>query len=191
MNPDIVSQLVENHRAFLGFLQKRVGDRAIAEDILQDAFVRAIESSGDIRDDSAATAWFYRLLRNAIIDRYRRSDTRNRALEALAMEMKDAVEPPPDVAEALCACVDRLAATLKPEYARAIRRVELESVPLQEYAKEENITANNAAVRVHRARQALRKQLEISCGTCTSHGCLDCSCDAVPASSGAPPALSS
>lgn len=187
MNPEIVSQLVENHRAFLSFLQKRVGDRGLAEDILQDAFVRAVESSGEIRDDTAATAWFYRLLRNAVVDRYRRTDARSRALEAFAQEMKDAVEPPPDVEQALCACVDRLATTLKPEYARAIKRVELESVPVGEYAKEENISANNAAVRVHRARQALKKQLEVSCGTCTSHGCLDCSCDATKTKSARSP----
>ena len=35
-----IATLLENHRAFLRFLERRVGDRMIAEDILQDAFVR-------------------------------------------------------------------------------------------------------------------------------------------------------
>jgi RNA polymerase sigma-70 factor (ECF subfamily) len=34
---------------------------------------------------------------------------------------------------------------------------------------------------VHRARQALRRRLEESCGTCAEHACLDCSCGEVTA----------
>ncbi len=37
--------LVANHRSFLAFLEARVGDRALAEDILQEAFVRGIDRS--------------------------------------------------------------------------------------------------------------------------------------------------
>ena len=38
---EAVDALVENHRAFLAFLQNRVGRREVAEDILQEAFARA------------------------------------------------------------------------------------------------------------------------------------------------------
>jgi RNA polymerase sigma-70 factor (ECF subfamily) len=31
-------------------------------------------------------------------------------------------------------------------------------------------------VRLHRARAALKTRLEQSCGTCATHGCLDCTC---------------
>ncbi len=46
----------------------------------------------------------------------------------------------------------------------------------RDMAREAGITAKNAGVRLHRARQALKKQLERSCGSCAVHGCLDCSC---------------
>jgi RNA polymerase sigma-70 factor (ECF subfamily) len=72
--------------------------------------------------------------------------------------------------------VGRLAGTLKPEYAQALQRVEVDGVSVQAFAAEAGITANNAAVRLFRARKALKKQLEVSCGTCASHGCLDCTC---------------
>ena len=39
----VANVLVENHRAFLGFLERRVGDRALAEDLLQDAFTRNLD----------------------------------------------------------------------------------------------------------------------------------------------------
>ncbi len=176
VSPDVATRLVGSHRQFLAFLERRLGDRALAEDILQDAFVKSLEKAESIRDDESAVAWFYRLLRNAIIDHHRRASVRNRSLEVLAGEMKDAVEPPPEIHGAICACVGELAANLKPEYAEAIRRVEVEGMPVQEFAGEAGITANNAAVRVFRAREALRKQVKASCRTCADHGCLDCTC---------------
>jgi RNA polymerase sigma factor (sigma-70 family) len=175
-SPDVASRLVDSHRQFLAFLERRLDDRALAEDILQDAFVKSIEKAETLRDDESAVAWFYRLLRNAIIDHHRRGAVRSRALELLAGEMKDALEPPPEIHGAICACVGELAANLKPEYAEAIRRVELEDTPVQTYAGEAGITPNNAAVRVFRAREALRKQVRASCKTCADHGCLDCTC---------------
>src|SRR5262249_416079 len=35
--------LLESHRAFLRDLERRVGDRGLAEDILQDAFIKVME----------------------------------------------------------------------------------------------------------------------------------------------------
>lgn len=173
---DLTSRLVDNHREFLGFLERRLGDRALAEDILQDAFVKSLEKADDVRDESSSIAWFYRMLRNAVIDHYRRRGTRDRALEALAKEMEDAVEPPHEIRDEICGCVRRLAATLKPEYEQAIRRVEIEGAAVTDFAAEAGISAGNAGVRVFRAREALRKQVKASCGTCAEHGCLECSC---------------
>ena len=44
------------------------------------------------------------------------------------------------------------------------------------WAEDLGITPNNATVRLHRARKALKRELERSCGTCATHGCLDCGC---------------
>ena len=176
MNPDLTLQLVDNHRQFLAFLERRLGDRELAEDILQDAFVKSLQKEEDVRDETSSVAWFYRTLRNAVIDHYRRTGARNRALELLARELEDAIEPPPEIHDAICACVTRLASTLKPEYEAALRRIDVEGAAVHEFAAEAGITANNAAVRVFRAREALRKQVRTSCGTCADHGCLDCSC---------------
>ena len=66
--------------------------------------------------------------------------------------------------------------TLKPEYAQALRRVELDGVSVKDFAIEANVTPNNASVRLFRAREALRLQVERSCGTCAKHGCFDCTC---------------
>lgn len=177
-NPELTLQLVDSHRRFLTFLERKLGDPALAEDILQDAFVKSLAKPPDARDETTAVAWFYRTLRNAVVDHYRRTGARNRALEALAREMEGAVEPPPELRGAICACVTRIAGTLKPEYEQAIRRIDVDGAAIQAFAAETGITPNNASVRVFRAREALRKQVKVSCGTCAEHGCLECTCGA-------------
>jgi RNA polymerase sigma-70 factor (ECF subfamily) len=176
LTPQAVSALVENHRSFLAFLQKRLGDRALAEDILQDAFVRSLDKLGTLHAEESATAWFYRVLRNAVIDHHRRRAAADRRLDAFAAELETHLEPETDVRAAVCQCIGELAQTLKPEYADALKQVEVEGRAVKDYAAEAGITSSNAAVRVFRAREDLRKQITRCCGTCADHGCLDCTC---------------
>jgi RNA polymerase sigma factor (sigma-70 family) len=177
LTPAVLDRLVGNHREFLGFLERRLGNRAEAEDILQEAFVKGVERADSVRDGESTVAWFYRTLRNAVIDHHRRRGARGRAMEAFARELEEAIEPIADVHDSVCACVRSLSDTLKPEYAEALRRIDVEGMSVQGYAAEIGIEANNAGVRVHRAREALRKRLKASCGTCADHGCLDCTCE--------------
>lgn len=174
-NAEVVERLVRNHREFLGFLESRVRDRAVAEDILQAAFVKALERGGAIRDGESAVAWFYRLLRNALVDHWRRAGREAKVLDRGASDA-DAAAEDPELHAAVCGCFADLLPTLKPEYAELLRRVDLQGAAVSAVAVELGITANNASVRLHRARQALRRSLEASCGTCATHGCLDCSC---------------
>jgi RNA polymerase sigma-70 factor (ECF subfamily) len=175
--PKVLQVLVDNHRRFLAFLERRVGSREAAEDILQEAFVRGLARAGTVRDHESIVAWFYRLLRNALVDHYRRAGAEQRAL-AYVSATADEVEPGPDEAlqNELCACVSALLETLKPEYAAVVRRVDLEGATVAAFSREAGITPNNTAVRRHRAHEALKRQLALSCGTCATHGCLDCHC---------------
>jgi RNA polymerase sigma-70 factor (ECF subfamily) len=171
-----VNALVSNHREFLVFLERRVGSRAVAEDILQEAFVRGLDKLEGLRNEESAVAWFYRVLRNAIVDYHRRHASANRALDAFAAELEQQSDSDADVQGAVCRCISQLAGTLKPEYAEALQRIEVDGVAVKDYAIEAGISSANAAVRVFRARQALRIQVARSCGTCAAHGCLDCTC---------------
>src|SRR5688572_24056984 len=123
--PAVVKVLVDNHRELLAFLERRVGDRALAEDILQDAFVRSIDKVGALRDEEAVVPWFYRMLRNAVVDHQRRRATASKALTELAAEL-ETEQSGTDTHGAVCQCVNKLAETLKPEYADALKRIELE-----------------------------------------------------------------
>ncbi|HYI10028.1 MAG TPA: sigma factor, partial [Thermoanaerobaculia bacterium] len=53
MSESVTERLVGSHRQFLAFLERRLGDRALAEDILQDAFVKSLEKAESVRDDES------------------------------------------------------------------------------------------------------------------------------------------
>ncbi|HET6777588.1 MAG TPA: RNA polymerase sigma factor [Gemmatimonadales bacterium] len=176
--PEVLQVLLDNHARFLAFLERRVGSRDEAEDILQEAFVRSLDHASSLGSSSSATAWFYRVLRNAITDHYRRQDSQGRALDRLAAETESSDAPDSELERVVCQCVLSLVETLKPQYGAAIRRVDLDGLSIRDFAAEAGVTAGNAGVRLHRAREALARQVARSCGTCLKHGCIDCSCAA-------------
>ena len=176
LSQEAVAQLVAGHREFLSFLERRVESRAAAEDILQSAFARGLERGAGV-DDEKVVAWFYRVLRNSVIDHYRHRSASARAMETWGREFTGGQEPDAELRQEICQCVSGLLATLKPEYRDALRIIDLEEGKLSDLAQQSGITAENAAVRVHRARKALRRQVEQACGTCAEHGCFDCHCN--------------
>lgn len=174
--------LVANHRAFLAYVERRVGDRATAEGIVQEAFVRSLDRTGEIHD--SMVGWFYRVLHNAAVDHLRKRAIVNRRLEQFAAELAVADDAAAgEAAGVVCGCVTALAGALRPEYADALRSIEVDGTPVKDYAVARGISASNAGVRIFRAREALRRQIAQSCGTCAAHGCTDCSCG-VPARAG-------
>lgn len=176
LSPEAMGTLLRHHHAFLAFLTPRVGGQEAAREVLQAAFVKGMEQGDSLREDQSAVAWFYRLLRNALVDRYRRGQREATALESLAHEQPLSTEDANALEATVCGCAAGLAETLKPEYSEAVRRVDLDGLSVADYAKETGISANNAAVRLHRARKALGQQILKVCGPCCAEGCADCDC---------------
>ena len=170
-----LQSLLEQRPAFLGFVQRRVGDAGLAEDILQEALIKAMDRVDDIQEE-ARVGWFYKVLENAITDHHRRTSTATRAYDRLGDELADAVQTVDDAPARTCKCVTRLKAELKPEYAEALERIEVDEVAVKDFADEAGISRSNAAVRVFRAREALRQKVQTTCGHCAAAGCVDCSC---------------
>ncbi|WP_263385511.1 sigma-70 family RNA polymerase sigma factor [Granulicella arctica] len=168
--------ILDHREQFLRFLQRRVPERAIAEDILQAAYLRALQHDGELRQDESVGAWFYRVLRNAVIDYYRRRSTEDRALQSWGRELETVVRPSSEEHDEICGCLSGVLDTIKPAYSTLLRAVDLGEQPLTEFAQSNNISTSNAGVRAHRARKALRKQLIKTCGSCADHACIDCTC---------------
>jgi RNA polymerase sigma-70 factor (ECF subfamily) len=171
-----LSTLIEQRRLFLRFLERRIHSPALAEDILQSAYLRALEHEGELRSGESSTAWFYRILRNALIDFYRHRKVEDHALGEWARELETEIAPNDLTHDAVCRCIANVLPTLPPSYSAILQQVDLDEVPLASFASRNEITAANAAVRAHRARKALKQRLIETCGACAIHQCLQCNC---------------
>ncbi|SPP66315.1 sigma-70 family RNA polymerase sigma factor [Nitrospira lenta] len=178
---DMIQRLLEHESAFRVFLHRRVGDEAVAEDLLQQSMIRAVQRHHSVRNDDSVVAWFYKIIRHTLIDYYRSKSAEARRNEAFLQELTlsgDDKEPPIDeMKTTVCTCLHRLLPKLRSNYAELIRRIDLEDESPKRVAEELKISQSNLTVRLHRARQALRASLEQSCGVCSTHGCLNCTCD--------------
>jgi RNA polymerase sigma-70 factor, ECF subfamily len=184
MERTTLEALAASHEDFLAFLTPRVESRAVAEDILQAAFIKGLETDTALRDEASATAYFYRQLRRALVDYYRRRDVERRAQEREAREADLSTEDEHALDHTVCACVKRLVGTLSPAHASILRAVDVEGSPVVAFARAEGVSPNAAMVRLHRARTALRERLLEACGTCCVHLCMDCECTGEPRPAG-------
>jgi RNA polymerase sigma factor (sigma-70 family) len=170
---DLVVRLVARRGEFLDYLRRRVRSGADAEDLLQQALMRASGKVSQLRDPDLLFPWFYQVLRRTLADHHARWAKQEGHLDELSSE----VEAATDEEAATCGCSLGLLPTLKPEYADILRRVDLDDMSIVSVAEAMGITANNATVRLHRARKALRQALVDLCGTTTARACGDCGCD--------------
>jgi RNA polymerase sigma factor (sigma-70 family) len=146
-----------------------------AEELLQAAFVKSLEKSSEVRDKEKLAAWFYRVLRNSVVDYYRKAGRNTQELTGILTELEEHAKAVQSQNE-ICQCLHPLLENVKPEYREALTTIDLESGSIRDLASRAGITEGNAAVRIHRARDAMRKQIQMACGACAEHHCFDCDC---------------
>jgi RNA polymerase sigma factor (sigma-70 family) len=177
----VLQDLLSRESDFRAFVRRRVADEAMAEDLLQQSFMRAVQQEHRAERPEQSVAWFYRILRNAVVDYYRARAADDKKLQAFMHDLQASGDDKAPVLDELrasvCACLQRLLPGLRPAYGVLLRRIDLEGEAPAAVAQDLGITMNNLTVRLHRARLALRKSLEETCGLCTRHGCLNCTCD--------------
>ena len=166
----VVDALLTAHRGeLLAFVERRLGTRGSAEDIVQQAALRAVQAADRLRDPQSGRAWLFKITRRLLADQLR-----GRSELQLAGEPDALV----DATEGFgCACVLANVQQLKPEHAQVLRRTIFEGTSMTALGAELGVSPNAATVRVSRARAALREQLRNHCGTDSLRACLDCGCD--------------
>ncbi|MAS04180.1 MAG: RNA polymerase subunit sigma-70 [Ahrensia sp.] len=170
--------LVTSRNAFLGFLMKRLGNRADAEDVLQEFCMRVLARKDQLREVDRMDAWLYAVLRSALNDHYRKSGRFSRLIDAVALEAQSAVvaDDPVEDMDVICECVKGLVTELRPTDAELIRRIDIDNDDRAAVAAELGLRPGTLNVRLHRARAALGDALLAHCGPCCRHGFDDCSC---------------
>lgn len=155
--PDVGRLLVDRERlasTLSGWLQP-----ADVEDLVQEAFVRALTRPMEFRGSRSTFAWLRRLLRNLAIDHIRHEGAEARARAGFARDhsaqglaTSELVDPRAS-REAL-----GLLDEIDPRYAHVVRRVDLEEASIEDVASELGLTKGNVRVRLHRARAKLRER---------------------------------
>ncbi len=150
------------HRGLLNFIRHRVGNQEVAEDLLQDVFVKIHARLETLTEAERIRGWIYSIARNAIIDHYR---TR-KSSEPLPATL-DGAAPEPDEGDAvwreLEECLRPLIEYLPERYRTPLLLAELEGLPLKEVAGRLGLSLPNAKSRVQRGRAKLKEIIHACC----------------------------
>lgn len=134
------------------------GDGASAEDVVQDAFVRAYGALDRFRGDAKLSTWFYRIVVNEARRHRRWSWVRERVAGEMPLEPVDpSVEPPGD--PALRARVSAALDKLPRGQREAFVLVHLEGFTIREASEMTGKAMGTLKSHLHRALQALRGEL--------------------------------
>lgn len=156
----------------LQYLRSRLPSIEDAEDALQDTALKLISRADLFEATDNPDAWIGAALRNAVVDRYRRAAAQRRFSEDFLNEPLPCTEADEEEALVPIACLKATLPSLKTEYASLLVQVYLGGVSLNDIARDQHLTVNNVAVRLHRARNALRQKVQRQCMTCPLDDCL-------------------
>ena len=153
------AEFVAKHRdRAVSLAWRLVGDVAAAEDIAQEAFIRAFRGLGGFREEARMSTWFYRILVNEARRHLRWRWVRDR----VAAEMPDDVGDPratPNGDPALRERVRRALARLPRGQREAFVLVYLEGMTITEAASVASRADGTIKSHLHRALASLRREL--------------------------------
>jgi RNA polymerase sigma-70 factor (ECF subfamily) len=163
----------------LRYLTRLVG-RGEAEDLTQQVLVKVSKGLETFRGDSAVSTWLYRIATNAALDRLR-SRSAQQATEIAShrrptsRDTEDEEKPnlpidkktPPLETEVIQvemnACIRQFIADLPENYRTVIVLSDIEGFQNNEIADILAVSLDTVKIRLHRARQQLKKRLEAGC----------------------------
>jgi RNA polymerase sigma-70 factor (ECF subfamily) len=141
-----------------GYLARRLADPALADDLAQDVFVKAMREGERFCRLDNPRAWLFQVARNAVVDHFRlRKNT-------VPVETDlPAIDEPAAPVDALSGCIARVLGELPAEDADVIRRCDLEGMRLKDYAATEGLKIPTVKSRLQRARRRMRDHMTLAC----------------------------
>ena len=153
----IWTQLSGELRQFIG---RRVGNDALADDLLQETFVRIHNGIGRLRDQDRMLPWVYRIARSTIADHFRRQAAR--AVDRAEAEASQN-EAPDNYNAEVHRWLARMIGELPPTYRAAMELNERGDLTQQEIAAQLDLSVSGAKSRIQRGREMLKDMLLQCC----------------------------
>lgn len=149
----------EEHKSRLrGYIAKRVPDKDVVDDILQDVYIKAHTHLNTLKSRGSVASWLFRIASNAIVDHYRLKKAGVELPDELAASGPE-LDPVGELANCLLPLIDEL-----PEiYRSALILSEIDGLPQKTVADHLDISLSGAKSRVQRGREKLRDRLLECC----------------------------
>ena len=146
------------HKRIFNFLARMTFDRALAEDLTQNVFLRMIKYRGSYREGNKFQSWIYQVARNVFSDHYqvhknKKSDFID--VEKMSGSIKDSEES--ELQEEREQILHRSMAMLNEEQRELLVLTRFQHLKYEEVAIIMNTTVANIKVKVHRAIAKLRE----------------------------------
>ncbi|WP_434512061.1 RNA polymerase sigma factor SigZ [Desulfitobacterium sp. AusDCA] len=146
----------------LSYIKLKVHDEYIAEDLLQEVFLKLYKHIDKLEEVSELKPWLYKITSNTIIDYYRKHNEDPIMDEFLEKELK-ANEEAVNMNDEIGQCLKSLIFKLPNKYQTSLLLYDLEGLKHKEIARKLNISISCSKTRVQRARNKLKEILFDCC----------------------------
>lgn len=161
-------------RPIFSFIYRMVRDRALAEDLAQEAFVRAFDRLQQYDPSYEFSSWLFKISYNLTIDHLRKKEldtvsihgapdaVSSQEQEATAVVLESRSPSPEEDAEAraLGAEIERAIGALRPSYRTAVMLRHMEGRTYDEIADIMDVPLGTVKTYLHRARGELQDSLD-------------------------------
>ncbi len=158
--------LPEIGQPVLRYLERYVGNRALAEDLLQETLLRVSKNFDSFDGRSSVKTWAFAIASRVASDYFRQSERRRLIVDLdEARDMEDP-EPPIEkrvIQDEMNQCVRQVIDSLPDTYRAALILYDLEELSIEQTAEVCQCTIGSAKIRIHRARQRLKEALRNQC----------------------------
>ena len=141
------------------FIKQRVNDKTVADDLLQEIFIKIHLNKDSLKESNKLTAWVYQITRNVIIDYYRKRKPEYAEVDFPDLAISENQE---QIRISFNQCILPFVEKLEPRYKDALLQTSLGNLSQKEYAEKLQISYSGAKSRVQRARKMV-KELFLDC----------------------------
>lgn len=142
------------------FILKYIHDEVVAEDILQDVFLKIHMHITTLKDEKKLQSWLYQITRHTIYDHYRTQKDTITLPDTLDLPEEPTQE---DVEQTLLPCIRDMVERLPEPYREALILTEYAGLSQKQLAERQNLSLAGAKSRVQRARAKLKQMLLACC----------------------------